>query len=152
MDGMRDRFNRIAARVTAALGSPFALFLAVAIIVVWAVTGPLFGFSDSWQLAINTGTTIVTFLMVFVIQTSQNRDSKAIHAKLDELIRAIETARNEFMDAEEEPEQVLDRQIRELRALAQAQPQLADTIASRVAEIGATETAGSPDGRIDSGR
>ena len=148
---MRDRFNRIAARVTAALGSPFALFVAVAIIVVWAVTGPLFDFSDTWQLAINTGTTIVTFLMVFVIQNSQNRDSKAIHAKLDELIRAIESARNEFMDAEEEPEQVLDRQIRELRALAEAQPQLADTIASRVADIRSTGTADTPDDRMGSG-
>ena len=148
---MRDRFNRIAARVTAALGSPFALLVAVAIIVVWAVTGPLFDFSDTWQLAINTGTTIVTFLMVFVIQNSQNRDSKAIHAKLDELIRAIESARNEFMDAEEEPEQVLDRQIRELRALAEAQPQLAHTIASRVADIRSTGTSDTPDDRMGSG-
>ena len=145
MGTMRDRFNRIAARVTAALGSPFVLFLAVAIIVVWAVTGPLFDFSDTWQLAINTGTTIVTFLMVFVIQNSQNRDSKAIHAKLDELIRAIDSARNEFLDAEEEPEQVLDRQLRELRALAKAQPQLADMIASRVTEIGSTGTTGPAD-------
>jgi low affinity Fe/Cu permease len=119
---MRDRFNRIAARVTAALGSPLALFLALAIIVVWAVTGPLFDFSDTWQLAINTGTTIVTFLMVFVIQNSQNRDSKAIHAKLDELIRAIDSARNEFMDAEEEPEQLLDRQIGELRGSRRRSP------------------------------
>jgi low affinity Fe/Cu permease len=151
MNRMRDRFNRIAARVTATLGSPLALLLAVAIIVVWAVTGPLFDFSDTWQLAINTGTTVVTFLMVFVIQNSQNRDSKAIHAKLDELIRAIESARNEFMDAEEEPERVLYRQIRELRALAQAEPQLADVISSRVAEIGSTETPGASDDRMDSG-
>ena len=133
------------------MGSPFALLIAVAVILIWALTGPLFAFSDTWQLAINTGTTIVTFLMVFVIQNSQNRDSKAIHAKLDELIRAIDSARNEFMDAEEEPERILDRQIRELRALAQAQPELAGTIASAVADIGSTKPAipadEGPDGR-----
>ena len=102
---MRDLFNHIADRVTRAMGSPFALVTSAAVIVLWAVTGPIFGFSDTWQLAINTGTTIVTFLMVFVIQNSQNRDAKAVHAKLDELIRALDAARNEFVDAEEEPEE-----------------------------------------------
>src|SRR4029079_7289501 len=105
---MRDVFNAIADRITRALGSPFALAIAAAIILVWVLTGPVFGFSDTWQLVINTATTIVTFLMVFVIQASQNRDSKAIHAKLDELIRSIRSARNEFLDAEEEPEAWLD--------------------------------------------
>jgi len=98
---MRDLFNHLADRVTRAMGSPFALAASAAIIVLWALTGPIFGFSDTWQLAINTGTTIVTFLMVFVIQNSQNRDAKAVHAKLDELIRAVDAARNEFVDAEE---------------------------------------------------
>src|ERR687896_547139 len=90
---VRDRFDGIAHRVTRLVGSPFALLLAAAVIVVWAVTGPLFGFSDTWQLAINTGTTIVTFLMVFVIQNAQNRDARAMHLKLDELLRAIAEAR-----------------------------------------------------------
>ena len=90
------------------------------------MTGPVFGFSDTWQLVINTATTIVTFLMVFVIQNSQNRDAKAVHAKLDELIRSIATARNEFVNAETEPEAMLDRQIDELRALAVQHPHLAD--------------------------
>jgi low affinity Fe/Cu permease len=115
---MRDTFNRVADRLTRALGTPFAMFGAAAIIIVWALTGPIFGFSDTWQLAINTGTTIVTFLMVFVIQSTQNRESKAIHAKLDELISALSGARNELIDAEEEPEAQLDAQLRELRALS----------------------------------
>jgi low affinity Fe/Cu permease len=132
---MRDLFNHMADRVTRAMGSPFALAASAAIIVLWAVTGPIFGFSDTWQLAINTGTTIVTFLMVFVIQNSQNRDAKAVHAKLDELIRAVGPARNEFVDAEEEPEEVLDRQLRELRELARTQPQLASRITQGVSAI-----------------
>ena len=89
-----------ASAITGALGSPFALVAAIALIVGWAVTGPLFGFSETWQLIINTGTTIVTFLMVFVIQASQNRDSKAIHLKLDEVIRAVKGARNELIGEE----------------------------------------------------
>jgi low affinity Fe/Cu permease len=132
---VRDLFNHLADRVTRSMGSPFALAAAAAIIVVWAVTGPIFGFSDTWQLAINTGTTIVTFLMVFVIQNAQNRDAKAVHAKLDELIRAVDAARNEFVDAEDEPEAILDRQLRELRALARAQPDLAPRISQGVADI-----------------
>ena len=81
-------------------GRPLAFFLAVACIVVWAVTGPLFDYSEDWQLVINTGTTIVTFLMVFLVQNSQNRDSAAIQAKLDELIRAVTEARDEFIGIE----------------------------------------------------
>ena len=87
---------------------PIALVLAASVIIVWLLTGPVFGFSDTWQLVINTATTIVTFLMVFVIQNSQNRDAKAVHAKLDELIRSIGAARNEFVRAETEPEAMLD--------------------------------------------
>lgn len=132
---MRDLFNHLADRVTRSMGSPFALATAGAIIILWAVSGPLLGFSDTWQLAINTGTTIVTFLMVFVIQNAQNRDAKAVHAKLDELIRAMDAARNEFVDAEDEPEDMLDRQLRELRALARAQPDLAGRISAGMADI-----------------
>jgi low affinity Fe/Cu permease len=82
--------------------------LAAAVIVVWAVSGPLFGFSDTWQLVINTGTTIVTFLMVFAIQTSQNREAKATQIKLNELIRATKGARNAFIDEEHDPEAQVD--------------------------------------------
>ena len=93
-------FERIASRVAAAAGHPRTFFIAFSIVVVWAVTGPLFGWSDTWQLVINTGTTIVTFLMVFLIQNAQNRDASAIQAKLDELIRAGGKARNEFIGIE----------------------------------------------------
>ena len=79
-------------------------------ILVWVVTGPIFGFSDTWQLVINTGTTIVTFLMVFLIQNTQNRDARAIHLKLDELLRATPKARNEFMEAEEEDLDEIERE------------------------------------------
>jgi len=92
--------------------------LALLIILTWAVSGPLFGFNDTWQLAINTGTTIVTFLMVFLIQNSQNRDSTAIQLKLDELIHAVSGARDEMIDVEEDSEEVLAREQDRFRALA----------------------------------
>ena len=98
---MNERFRRMA-QATAELGaSPGAFWTAIAVIFIWLVTGPLFHFSDTWQLAINTGTTIITFLMVFLIQNTQNRDAKAIHLKLDELIRAVEKARNNLVDLED---------------------------------------------------
>ena len=97
---MGSLFARIASRVAAAAGRPLAFMLALGTIVVWGVTGPLFHWSDTWQLVINTGTTIVTFLMVFLIQNAQNRDACAIQAKLDELIRAVGHARNEFIGIE----------------------------------------------------
>ena len=97
---MIDWFEGAASKVATAAGRPRAFLLAVLIVVVWAVTGPLFHWSDTWQLVINTGTTIVTFLMVFLIQNAQNRDGAAIQAKLDELIRAVGHARNEFIGIE----------------------------------------------------
>jgi low affinity Fe/Cu permease len=102
-------FYKLARKTSEAVGSPIASILAVAVVVVWATTGPLFKFSDTWQLVINTGTTIVTFLMVFLIQNSQNRDAKAVQIKLDELIRAIDAARNEIIDVEDSSEQELQR-------------------------------------------
>jgi len=90
--------------------------VAVAVILAWVVTGPIFGFSDTWQLVINTGTTIVTFLMVFLIQNTQNRDAKATELKLDELIRAIGDARNQFIGAELEPDELLERKKKEIEA------------------------------------
>jgi low affinity Fe/Cu permease len=115
----RDRFNRIASSLTSALGSPIALICAAALIVIWAVSGPFFGFSETWQLVINTGTTIITFLMVFVIQASQNRDSKALHLKLDEVIRAVEGARNELIGAETSSEQQIREKEEEFLQIAE---------------------------------
>jgi low affinity Fe/Cu permease len=95
-----DRFRAMADGVTRVVGTPWAMLVALVAVVVWALTGPIFGFSDTWQLVINTGTTIVTFLMVFAIQTSQNRDATALHLKIDELIRAHPDARNRLMAEE----------------------------------------------------
>jgi low affinity Fe/Cu permease len=97
---IRDAFGVFARRTSNILGSAWAFVLAIVIIVVWALTGPTFHYSDTWQLIINTGTTIVTFLMVFLIQNTQNRDAKAVHLKLDELIRALGGARNKLVDLE----------------------------------------------------
>lgn len=96
-----DFFRKIASHASHGVGSPWAFVTAALAIVTWGFTGPLFHFSDTWQLVINTGTTIITFLMVFLIQNTQNRDSHTIHLKLDELIRANETARNRLINLEE---------------------------------------------------
>jgi low affinity Fe/Cu permease len=95
-----DAFNNFAKQCAATVGSPWAFILAVVIVLTWAVTGAQFAYSDTWQLVINTGTTIVTFLMVFLIQNSQNRDAKAVHLKLDELIHGVHGARNGLIDLE----------------------------------------------------
>ncbi len=116
---VRRWFLRFSGASSEWLGSHWAFLLALALVVVWAATGPLFGFSDSWSLAINTITTIGTWIMVFVIQNTQNRDAKAIHLKLDELIRAMPNARNEFMEAEEED---LDEILREKAIVDRADP------------------------------
>ena len=118
--GLHDRFNRAADQVTNALGSLPALVASVLLVVLWAVTGPIFHFSDTWQLFINTTTTVVTFWMVFVIQNSANRSSKATQLKLDELIRAVQEARNEFIELDREPEDVLVERENELMEIAEA--------------------------------
>jgi low affinity Fe/Cu permease len=102
-------FYKIARKTSEAVGSPYASITAVTVIIIWAITGPIFQFSDTWQLVINTGTTIITFLMVFLIQNSQNRDAKAVQIKLDELIRSIDAARNEVIDIENSPEKDLQK-------------------------------------------
>ena len=112
------RFTRFANSAARATGRPMTFVLALAIVVVWAITGPIFGFSDTWQLIINTGTTIVTFLMVFLIQNTQNRDSEAMHVKMDELIRALEGAHNALLDLEELDEKTLDTIRERYRKLA----------------------------------
>ena len=117
---VREWFGRAAQRVTAASGSVWAFAAAVGVIVAWAATGPIFGFSDTWQLVINTGTTIVTFLMVFLIQHSQNRDTKALHIKLNELIAAMEGASNHLIDVEDLSEDELDRLQARFQKLAEA--------------------------------
>lgn len=102
-------FRTLAVKTSYYTGRPLAFFTAVGLIAVWALTGPIFHYSDTWQLVINTGTTIVTFLMVFLIQATQNRDAAAIQLKLDELLRALDTARNEIIDVEERPDDEIDR-------------------------------------------
>src|SRR6476660_8522616 len=98
---MNDFFRKFAHKTSVIAGSPWAFIAAVVIIIAWAVSGPIFSFSDTWQLVINTGTTIITFLMVFLIQNTQNRDAKAVHLKLDELLRGVKGARTGLVDLED---------------------------------------------------
>jgi len=116
----RSLFNRFTKWAAHAAGHPLAFCAALLVVVAWAVTGPIFGFSETWQLVINTGTTIVTFLMVFLIQSAQNRDSAAVQIKLDELIRALEGAQNSLLDLEELDERDLEKMRSQFEALAEA--------------------------------
>jgi low affinity Fe/Cu permease len=102
-------FARLAVATSRVTGRPLTFLLAVAVVLVWAITGPLFGFSDTWQLVVNTGTTIVTFLMVFLIQATQNRDTLALQLKLDELIVATKDARNQIAGIEDAPADEIER-------------------------------------------
>src|SRR6201997_78954 len=105
---MKRTFADIATAIAHQSGRPITFLLAAFVIIVWAVTGPIFHYSDTWQLVINTGTTIITFLMVFIIQNTQNRDARAINLKLDELIHAIDGAKNQMMDIEKLSDEELD--------------------------------------------
>lgn len=130
--GSNSLFEKFSAKVTKATGSPAAFIIAFAVILVWAVSGPLFGFSDTWQLVINTGTTIITFLMVFVIQQSQNKDTIALQLKLNELIAACATASNRLIDVE-------DLTSEELATLKKFYIKLA-TLAKKESDIHATHS------------
>ena len=112
-------FTRFSKKTSTAAGNPLTFIGAVAVIVTWAFLGPVFGFSDTWQLVINTGTTIITFLMVFLIQNTQNRDSTAVQLKLDELIFALKEADNKFLDVEELDEKELEGRRKKMVHLAE---------------------------------
>lgn len=118
--GMSGMFSRFAKHCAVIMGHPWAFGGALAVIVCWAVAGPAFRFSDTWQVVINTGTTIITFLMVFLIQNTQNRDSSAIQIKLDELIRSTRGAHNALLDLEELTQRDLDRFLKRYQSLAQS--------------------------------
>lgn len=128
---MASRFANISNKISMAAGNYKTFLLAFVIIVVWAVSGPIFGFSDTWQLVINTGTTIVTFLMVFLIQNTQNRDAAAVHLKLDELINALEAADDRVIAAESIPEEKMAEWKEHYAELSESQ----DTIEKDVKEL-----------------
>ena len=134
---MKESFHRFASKVSYVAGAPSSFVISICVIFAWATTGPIFGFSDTWQLVINTGTTIITFLMVFLIQNTQNRDAKAMHLKLDELIRVSKTARDSFIDLEDMSDaelEKLDVYFKDLNHIARPSP-VTQTLKSRVAEI-----------------
>ena len=145
---MHTWFARLATRISGLTGSALAFAVATLIVLIWAVTGPLFRFSDTWQLVINTGTTIVTFLMVFLIQNTQNRDTEALQLKLDELIRSNRHARNRLLDLEDLDEDELDRVKAGFKKLAKRHPEAAEHLddaredleqaASRIEETGSS--------------
>ena len=128
---VHDAFHVFARRSSEVLGSPWAFTFAILVIVIWGTTGPLFHFSDTWQLIINTGTTIVTFLMVFLIQNTQNRDAKAVHLKLDELIRAVKGARNRLVDLEK----LSDEELKKLEQEFERIHKKANKTSQKVEEI-----------------
>lgn len=137
-------FERFASWATHATGTSIAFISAVTIVLLWGVSGPIFDFSETWQLVINTGTTIITFLMVFLIQKSQNKDSKAIHLKLNELIAASETASNRMVDLEDINEKELDQLHKFYARLAQLAKKDADIFTSHsidaASEVSASKT------------
>ena len=144
---MKKAFHKFAATVATASGTPWAFLLAFLVVVVWAITGPIFNFSDTWQLVINTGTTIVTFLMVFLIQNTQNRDAVAIQLKLDELLRAVQGARTSLVDLEE----LDDKEILRLKKESERIHQHAD-MGEQIVEEGLEESTATRNGGDGNGR
>ena len=118
---MNELFRKFSQATSQIVGSSWAFIVAVLIILVWGITGPLFHYSDTWQLVINTGTTIITFLMVFLIQNTQNRDAKAIHLKLDELLRGVKGARTNLVDLEALSDEELDRLQQQFKRIRRAE-------------------------------
>ena len=133
---MRETFRKFSHAASIAVGSPQAFIGATLALLLWAMSGPIFGFSNTWQLVINTGTTIVTFLMVFLIQNTQNRDARAMHLKLDELIRAAGKARNYLVDIEELSDAELDALQKEFHTLHEHYHARAEHTASEVRRRG----------------
>ena len=129
---MNETFRKFANKTSEAMGTPWAFIAAVFLILGWAVSGPFFGFSEVWQLVINTGTTIITFLMVFLIQNTQNRDAKAIHLKLDELLRGVEGARTSMVDLEDLSDEDLKKLQNEFQRLREHSPNLVDDDLERI--------------------
>ena len=138
---MNESFRKFAHKTSELTGTPWAFIAAVSIIIGWAASGPIFGFSDSWQLYINTFTTLITFLMVFLIQNTQNRDATAIHLKLDELIRAVEKARNSLVDLEDLSDEELKQLQEQFKRIHERENHnsahaIADTIENELQERG----------------
>ena len=123
-------FRKFSSKISSVVGSPYTFVLAISTVILWAMSGPMFEYSNTWQLAINTGTTIITFLMVFLIQNTQNRDTKAVHLKLDELIKAIKGARNNMVDIENLSDEELDRFQTEFKLVHEKAQQQIDRIQS----------------------
>src|SRR5215510_9889737 len=125
-------FYDLARHASTLAGAPATFLVACAIVLLWAITGPLFGFSDTWQLIINTGTTVVTFLMVFLLQNTQNHDARALHLKLDELVRSLGAARNKLIDLEHCTDEELDELERQFKALRTREDRKARTSLGRI--------------------
>ena len=138
---MRELFRKWAQRVAESVGTPWAFMVAVGAVILWAISGPIFHFSDTWQLVINTATTVVTFLMIFLVQNTQNRDARAIHLKLDELIRAQKGARNELVDLEDLSDKEIDRIAVEFQSLRERLGDAAAPIVEQVHRQISTHTA-----------
>lgn len=135
---VRDAFGVFARKTSTILGSAWAFVVAIGVIVIWAATGHAFNYSDTWQLIINTGTTIVTFLMVFLIQNTQNRDAKAVHLKLDELIRALHGARNKLVDLEklsDDELKTLEDEFEKLRKKAEGAKEKVEELTDTAGDI-----------------
>jgi low affinity Fe/Cu permease len=131
---MKQFFRKFSQKTSEVVGSPGAFFLALSLLVLWAILGPVFHFSDTWKLVINTTTTIITFLIVFLIQNTQNRDTKALHLKLDELIRSIHGARNSMLNLEELSDDELENLQRQFKRISEHYARISDHVAE-VAEV-----------------